>query len=482
MVAHGNPMNIKLIAPRSTTRPMDSAWKTRMSPPLSLLVLAALTPCEHSVTVADENVERVSWRDAPDLVGITVKVDTLDRARAIAREYRLRGIPVVMGGIHPTVCPEDCTPHADAVVIGEAEELWPLLLRDLTRGSLQPVYRSVRPADPASIPVPRWDLLKANRYLFTNTVTIGRGCPWRCDFCYNSSDNIPAGYRMKPIGHILAEIATLDSPHVMFIDDNFIGDLAGARRLVMELGRRGITWHAAVSAEIGLHEELLDRMAESGCKSLFIGFESVNQSSLLRCHKVQNRVADYERTLARLHSRGIMVNASLVFGFDEDDASVFPSTLEWLIRNRAATMTAHILTPYPGTRLHRQLEKEGRIIDRDLRHYNTAHVVFQPRRMSPAELAEGYRWMYRQFYSWKSIYARWPAQREQVIAYLEFALLYRKFGKVTSILGRTLGMRRLAKAAKWLAYSRQSGRPANAEALDWAHAIGRAGARQAHAD
>ena len=480
----GDPahMNIKLIAPRSTVRPMDSAWKTRMSPPLSLLVLAALTPEEHTVTVADENVERVSLRDTPDLIGITVKVDTFDRAAEVARAYRLRGIPVVMGGIHPTVCPDACGPHADAIVVGEAEPLWPQLLHDLAQRTLRPIYRNEQAIDPALIPIPRWEALKARRYLFTNTITIGRGCPWRCDFCYNSSDNIPAGYRMKPIGHILAEIRSLDSPHVVFIDDNFIGNLAGARRLVQELRRLNITWHAAVSAEIGLHEDLLDLMAESGCKSLFIGFESINQSNLRECHKAQNRVTEYERTLARIHSRGIMVNASVVFGFDEDDASVFPAVLDWLMRCRVATMTAHILTPYPGTRLHRRLLQEGRIIDWDLRHYNTAHVVFRPRRMSPRELADGYRWMYRQFYSWESILARWPACRAQVIAYLEFALLYRKFGKITSLLGRAVGMRPLARAAKWLAYSAQSGRRTSPEAIDWMHAIGHAKARQAHAD
>jgi radical SAM superfamily enzyme YgiQ (UPF0313 family) len=454
-------MNIKLIAPRSTVRPMDSAWKTRMSPPLSLLVLAALTPREHTVALADENIERPSFRDSPDLVGITVKVDTFDRACEIARAYRRRGVPVVMGGIHPTVCPEDCAPHAEAVVVGEAEELWLQLLRDFARGPLRRVYRDERPVDPALIPIPRWDALKARRYLFTNTITIGRGCPWRCDFCYNSSDNIPAGYRMKPIPNIVAEIRTLDAPHVMFIDDNFIGDVAGAWRLVKELRRMKVSWHAAVSAEIGRHEDLLDLMADSGCKSLFIGFESVNQSSLLNCHKVQNRVTDYDVTLARIHSRGIMVNASLVFGFDQDDPSVFQGTLAWLTRNKVATMTAHILTPYPGTRLHQRLVQERRIIDHDLRHYNTAHVVFRPQRMSPQELAEGYRWMYRQFYSWKSILARWPACADQRIAYLEFALLYRKFGKLTCFLGRSLGMRPLAKLAKRIAYPGWTAAPAS---------------------
>jgi radical SAM superfamily enzyme YgiQ (UPF0313 family) len=306
--------------------------------------------------------------------------------------------------------------------------------------------------DIARVPVPRWPLLRHSRYLFTNTLTIGRGCPWRCDFCYNSSDNIPAGYRMKPIPRILEEIRSLGVRHVMFIDDNFIGSVAGARRLLQELRPLNLTWHAAVSADIGRHEDLLDRMAESGCKSLFIGFESVNQSSLRHCHKRQNRVAEYDAAIAAIHARGIMINASLVFGFDEDDVSVFPSTLDWLVRNRVATMTAHILTPYPGTVLHRRLADEGRVLDWDLRHYNTAHVVFRPKRMSPQELERGYRWMYSRFYSWESILKRWPAYPGQAVAYLEFSLLYRKFGRVTSLLGRAVGMRPLARIAKLLAY------------------------------
>ena len=157
-----------------------------------LLVLAALTPEGHRVTLEDENVERLRLDDAPDLVGITVKVDTVFRAGEIARGYRRRGIPVVMGGIHPTACPEDCLPDADAVVVGEAEEIWPRLLRDAGARRLRRVYRNDRPVDIGHSPVPRWDLLRGKNYLFTNTLCVGRGCPWRCDFCYNSSGNIDA--------------------------------------------------------------------------------------------------------------------------------------------------------------------------------------------------------------------------------------------------------------------------------------------------
>jgi radical SAM superfamily enzyme YgiQ (UPF0313 family) len=431
---------------------MDSAWKVQMSPPLSLLILAALTPEEHRVTIEDENVERIHLHDAPDLVGITVKVDTVYRAGEIAQHYRRRGIPVVMGGIHPTVCPEDCLPNADAVVIGEAEEIWPELLKDAANRRFKRIYKNEHPVNIAQTPIARWNLLRAKNYLFTNTLCIGRGCPWRCDFCYNSSDNIDARYRMKPIENILAEIRSVGIRHIMFIDDNFIGNPGRTKVLLHELKKLNLTWHTAVSADIGKHEGILDDMAASGCKSLFIGFESVNQTNLLNCHKAQNRIDQYDDTIRKIHERGMMVNASLVFGFDGDDTGMFPSTLDWLVRNRVATMTAHILTPYPGTRLYKRLLAEGRIIDSDLRHYNTAHAVFRPARMTPDELEQGHHWMYSQLYSWANILKRWPVAAGQVVPYLEFNLLYRKFGKMTCFLGKAIGMRRLARFAKALAY------------------------------
>ncbi len=445
-------MHVKLVSPKLSMRPMDSAWKVRMSPPLSLLVLGALTPARHRVTLADENVGRIRLDDRPGLVGLTVKADTFERSCRIARAYRRRGVPVVMGGIHPTACPEDCAPHADAVVVGEAEPTWARLLGDAEAGRLRPLYRPAGPVDPAAIPVPRWDLLLPDRYLFTNTVRVGRGCPWRCDFCYNSSPNLDARYRIKPLDRIVSEIESLGTRHVLFIDDNFIGCPARVRALLPVLRGMGLTWHAAVSADIGRREGLLDAMAGAGCRSLFIGFETVNEENLQRCHKVQNRIGQYGRTIARIHARGIMVNASVVFGFDADDETVFDRTVDWLTARRVATMTAHILTPYPGTRLHRRLEAAGRLLHRDLSRYNTAYAVFRPARMSPAALEAGYRRAYARFYSWANILRRRPESPAQRAAFLAFNLVYRKFGKLTCGAGKLVGMRRAARWARALAY------------------------------
>lgn len=431
---------------------MDSDWKIRMSPPLALLTLAALTPPEHRVTLNDENIECPRRDIHPDLVGITVKFDTFPRACKLAAAWRQRGVPVVFGGIHPTVCPADCAPYADTLVIGEAEPVWAPLLADLRVGQLRPRYQAATPIAMATVPIPRWELLRSDRYLFTNTVTISRGCPWQCDFCYSSSPNLPRGHRVKPLEHILAEIRALGTDHVMFIDDNFIGSPVRARELVAELAPLGLTWHAAVSADIGQRLDLLDAMAAAGCRSLFIGLETVNQTNLHNCRKLQNRVATYAATVAAIHARGIMVNASIVFGFDADGPEVFDDTVAWLEQQRIATMTAHILTPYPGTRLHAQLAAAGRITKYDPRKYNTSFAVFRPARMSAAELEAGYRRAYARFYSWHSILRRLPETRVQRIAFLEFNLFYRKFGKLTCWAGRLLGMRNCARLARAFAY------------------------------
>jgi radical SAM superfamily enzyme YgiQ (UPF0313 family) len=431
---------------------MDSAFKRQMAPPLSLLVLGALTPGRHPVSVADENVCEISLGDRPDLVGITVKADTARRSWEIANSYRRKGVPVVLGGIHVTACPEQNAAHADAIVIGEGEGIWGEILRDVEIGRLQPAYRNESPPDLSRTPVPRWDLIDEENYLFTNTLTIGRGCPWRCSFCYSSSPNMPRGYRTKPVPAILEEIRSLGTRHVMFIDDNFIARPAFARRLLRAFRPLGLTWHTAVSADIGRHEDLLDLMAETGCRSLFVGFETLSRESLCEANKEQNRIEEYEHTIEKIHRRGMMVNASVVFGFDSDGPEVFERTTAWMIGHKVETMTAHILTPYPGTELHRQLSAEGRIHDHDLDHYNTSRAVFDPARMSAAELQAGYLQAYSRFYSWSSILRRLPRDGRRCTPYLLFNLLYRKYGRFLSSLAAPGLMRTVGRLGAFLSY------------------------------
>jgi radical SAM superfamily enzyme YgiQ (UPF0313 family) len=444
-------------------RPMDSALKTHMSAPLSLLVLGALTPPDWEVELADENVERVRFDDRPDLVGITVKVDTLARSREIARIYRARGVPVVVGGLYPTACAHESLALGDAVAVGDGESTWPRILRDAAAGALRRVYHGDEEPDPAASPVPRWELTAGKNYLFVNTVTSSRGCPWRCEFCYSNATGFPRGYRPKPVENVLAEIRALGTGHVMFIDDNFAGSPERTRRLLRAMAPLKLTWHAAVSADIGRHGGLLDLMAETGCRSLFIGFETLNRDNLAACGKVQNRVEDYARTIEALHARGIMVNASIVFGFDGDGPGVFEETVDWLAARRVETMTAHILTPYPGTPVYRRMLAEGRIVDADLGRYNTAYAVFRPKRMTPAELESGYRRAYRSFYSWASVLRRLPPPGERRRAYLIFNLFYRKLGPAVGLLGRLGLMGALARLGRRLSYRGGPGRSVASE-------------------
>ncbi len=442
-------MNILLIQPKMNKRPMDTDLKTRMSPSLALLTLAGLTPEGHEVTLLNENLRRIDYGCNAKLVGITVTLDVLPRAVEIAREFRRRGIPVVAGGIHITCCPESCASFFDAICIGAAERVWAKIIQDAQNHTLQKVYHDMTGFTGSELVPPAYGKVDQRQYLFTNVVTTSRGCPNRCAFCYNSAKN--RVYVRRPIEDVLADIRSIGTRHILFIDDNFIGSPAYARELVERLLGMDLIWSAAVTTKIGDDPELLDMMRDSGCQSLFIGFESINDMSLQGVDK-DNRFAQYERLVKAIHSRGIMINASMVFGLDGDGPDVFRRTLDWLVKNRIETLTSHILTPYPGTALYLQMEAEGRIIDKDLSKYNTAHVVFTPKGMTVEALYRGYRKMYRQFYSFGNIVRRTPKHPAQRMPYWLFNFLYRKFGRITAVVARIMLMGRLGKWAASVAY------------------------------
>ena len=442
-------MKILLIQPKMNKRPMDTDLKTRMSPSLALLTLANLTPDGHEVVMVNENVERLDLDCDVDLVGITVTLDVMPRASRIAAAFRRRGVPVVAGGIHVTCSPHECRPYFDAICIGPAERVWAQILEDVQKGCLQAQYCDTEGFCGEEIVSPKYHAIDASKYLYTNVVLTGRGCPNRCSFCYNSCKN--RMYIQRPIAHVLADIRALGTRHILFIDDNFIGDPAYTRELLGEMDKLNLTWSAAVTANIWDMPDLLDLMAATGCRSLFIGFESINEASLAGVNKV-HRVARYEALIEAIHSRDIMVNASMVFGLDCDDPSTFDRTLAWLVKMRVETLTSHILTPYPGTQLHQKMQGEGRIIDHDLSRYNTANVVFQPKGMTAKQLERGYRRMYRRFYSFANIARRLPKSKAQRKSYLLFNICYRKFGWLTSLAARLVPMRLLGKLATKISY------------------------------
>lgn len=445
-------IRIKLISPGMSLRPMDSEFKRRMSPSLTLVTLASLTPEPHYVYIEDENIKPINYSDNPDLVGITVNVDTAYRAIEISKRFRSQGIKVVFGGIFASSDPDFLLDYCDSVCIGEAEELWHKIINDFLSDTLEKTYYNSDSTDLSKVPVPKWEYISKRDYLYNNIVVTSRGCPFKCEFCYNSCDYVNNTFRTRPLNNVLTEIKSLETKQVMFIDDNLIGNIKWTNDFLDAITPLNLTWHGAVSTNLFHFPDLIKKMANSGCRSLFIGFESINANSIKSVNKGQNKIEEYEVLIKSLHDNNIMVNASLVFGFDHDTPETFPKTLDWLIKNKIETMTGHILTPYPGTRLYKRFEKEQRIIDFDLSRYNTSNVVFAPKNMTADELRSGYLKIYDDFYSLKNIIKRRPDNKELLASFYLFNLGYRKFGKITSFLGRFGLMNQIGSLARRISY------------------------------
>ena len=445
-------MKIKLIQPAMLPRPMDTKLKTRMSPSLALLTIANLTPKEHEVIIENENVEKIKFDEPVDLVAITVTVDVINRAKEISKEFQSRGVTVIAGGIHITADPESAVDSFDAIIIGMAERTWPKVLKDKENNSLKKTYYDMENIDGSEIVSPKYEIVDDKKYLYTNIISTSRGCPFKCDFCYNSCANSLKIYINRPIDDVIKDINVLKTKHIMFIDDNFIGNPKWTKEFLKKIKPLKLKWNAAVTSNIVDMLDLLDEMKESGCQSLFIGFESINDKSIESVHKVQNSVSRYEKLVDEIHKRGIMINASFVFGLDEDDASIFKSTLQWIVKNKIETVTSHIMTPYPGTKLYASLVKENRITDFNLSNYNTAHVVYKPKNMTQEELYDGYLWIYKEVYSFKNIMKRLPKDKKQWAPYLTFNFFYRKFGKFTELLCNIVSFERIGNISSRISY------------------------------
>lgn len=440
-------MYVKLIQPKMNKRPMDTGLKIRMSPPLGLYTIANMIKNEHKVVITNENIEKIDYDDNPDIVGITVTVDSYPRAVEIAEKFREKGIPVVAGGIHITTAYHMIEPDVfDVLCIGAAENTWPDILSDYIAGSLRRIYRSEKPLLGNEIISPAYELIDKRKYLYSNIIHTGRGCPFRCDFCYNSAKD--RNFITRPIEDVIDEIKRINKKHIMIIDDNFIGDVEWTRAFLRELKKLNIKWNAAVSINVVNIPGLLAEMKECGCGSLFIGFESIQEESVDGVHKVQNDVNKYRDAIKEIHSHGIMINASFVFGLDSDTKETFKKTLDFIVENKIETVTSHILTPYPGTVVYDRMKKDNRILTEDYSKYNTAHVVFKPKNMTEEELYKGYLWMYRKIYSFKNILKRIPDSKEQILPYITFNLFYRKFGKFTDLVCKVITYKRLGFLAE----------------------------------
>ncbi|MCL5074357.1 MAG: B12-binding domain-containing radical SAM protein [Chloroflexi bacterium] len=401
-------MKILLIYPTCDEPPLKRKGKLlSFAPSLGLAQLAALTPPEFEVALVDELFENINYDGQFDLVGISTMTSTAPRAYAIAERFRQHGTTVVLGGIHPTTLPEEAAAHCDAVVVGEAEGVWDRLLVDFQQGRMQRFYHAEGFPDLNNLAFPRRELFhKPNyRYLIANSIQTTRGCPFNCGYC-TVTRFFGHSYRQRPIGEIIRELAALKEKLILFVDDNIVGQLRRAKELFRALRPLGLRWVSQASITMAKDEELLRLMADSGCTGVIIGFESLSAENLKHVGKHFNIVNEFEEAIKRIRSYGLAVFGAFMFGFDQDDESVFERTLEFAQRNRLEGVNFSIVTPLPGTQLHTEFERDGRIIDRDWSHYDVAHVVFRPWLMSPERLAEGFIWALEQFYSLSSILKR----------------------------------------------------------------------------
>jgi len=401
-------MKLLLIAPRW---PEHSLWGQIVFrfPVLSLTTLAALTDGSWETTILDENVAPVDMDAHPDLVGISVMTALAPRAYAIADHFRARGIPVVLGGIHPTMRPDEAREHADAVVIGEAEQLWPTVLSDAADGALQPCYQAQGYADLTCLPIPRRDLLAPKGYFFTNTLQTTRGCPFDCEFCSVTAFH-GRTYRVRPVPEVVDEITKMmhgkKRRFLFFVDDNIVGKPDYAKALFKALIPLKIAWLSQASLSIVKDPELLRLAQESGCRGLFIGFESLSQETLKAMRKAPNTAASFADAITTIHDHGIGIQGSFIFGYDHDTPDVFGEVLDFIETQRLEAAIFSVLTPFPGTRVFDQMQADGRILHTDWSKYDMNHVVYQPKGMSPERLQEGLHWAYRRLYGGRSIFKR----------------------------------------------------------------------------
>ncbi len=366
-------------------------------PVLGIITVAALFPREWEVNVVDEAIDSVPLDAGVDLVGISTL--TLDACHAyeLANHFRAKGIPVLMGGMHPTAMPEEALEHADAIVVGEAEETLPRILFDFNQGKMKGIYKNDTLADLGRYPRPRFDLLRPKHHGILHSVQATRGCPHDCEFCSVTSF-FGHRYRLRPVKEVIADLeASFErarSRTVFFVDDNIAGNADYAKELFKALVPLKIKWGSFASVTMTLDRELMRLAEHSGCIELFIGFESLSQSNLDASHKSWVRADQMGKYVNIFHEHGIIMESAFIFGHDGDRKDIFRRTVDFIQETGIQVPVFGILTPYPATRLRKRLEKEGRLLPtaKDWRLYDGSHVLFKPVHMTPDELEEGFLW------------------------------------------------------------------------------------------
>ena len=416
-----------LVNPFYPKSPHGSFGKHVLTPSLSLTSIAGATPFNWRVRYWDENLLQgpPPARPVPEVVGITVHLTFAARAYELAAWFRARGSRVVLGGMHVNSCPDEVLPHADAISVGDGVQTWPRILHDVEQGCLQRRYDAPFGCDYDRDPTPRRELIPRDAFLTTTSVIASRGCRNRCAFCYLATDGLATPFAVRAPEDIARQIRADRQPMAVFVDNNLGASRGYLRRLCAALRPLDTIWTAAVTLDVTDDHALVREMSLAGCAGVFIGFETLNDENLVSARKRSPRAEDYQRRVRIFHDHGIQVNGSFVVGFDGDRRDVFTTLAQWIDAARLECATFHILTPYPGTPLFRQLEAEGRLLHRDWALYDTTHVVFRPKLMAPEELLLGYDWLYRRLFSHSSIWARRPATPSGWPAYFAGAYLYK---------------------------------------------------------
>lgn len=382
--------------------------------PLTLTTLASLIPPDLNteVTLVDEGIEDIDPDVDADLIGISAITGTAPRAYELADHFRQRGIPVVLGGVHTTLVPEEASQHADSVIVGYAERTWPQLLRDFVCGRMKDRYDQGSNLSLSGLPFPRRDLMPSRRYVTMHTFEATRGCIHSCEFCV-----VPAAWGhplQKPVSEVVADIRQMGSRKLIFLDLNLIADIDYAKELFSALVPLKIKWGGHATTIIAWDEDLLDLAAKSGCRALLLGFESLNQESLVETRKGFNQRKDYYYVVRQLHERGIGIMGCFVFGFDHDRPDIFEETVEFVNSANIDLPRYAILTPFPGTPLFHRLEQEGRILTRDWSLYDGQHVVYEPCQMTSEQLLRSTESSWKRSYSFRSIAKRLAGSRIQL--------------------------------------------------------------------
>ena len=422
---------VKMILPALTeaTSPYWRPIKYSLFPPLGLATLAAYLDPNLEIDLQDEHVEPLNLEDDPHLVIIQVYITNAYRAYRIADHYRRKGAHVALGGLHVTSLPEEAAPHADTIFLGPGEDTFPQFLRDLAAGTPQRRYQS-RLRTIEDIPPIRRDLIKRHRYLVPNSIVVSRGCPHHCTFCYKDAffEGGRSFYTQR-VDDALAEIARLPGRHLYFLDDHLLGHRRFSRELFTGMRGMNRVFQGAATVDSILRDDTIELAAAAGLRSIFVGFETLSNSSLQGAGKKQNLGRDYRAVIQRLDDLGIMINGSFVFGLDGEERDVFKRTVDWAVTSGITTATFHICTPYPGTQLYSEMTAQKRMTTSNWDLYDTRHVVYQPQGISPQALKVGYDWSYREFYRWGNIFKAARAHRssKHSLKHLAYSAGWKKF-------------------------------------------------------